>query len=167
MHLETWRQGKQTNIATRGEKVEESSSNHRHTGPLPRAQRLLERVSLTSHLLSSSRDQVRAGTSEEGVLEVEPSAVAVLAAETNRSLGGRAGQGAPRTTSQEEPLPWPLLQLALLSVTQGTTSRDTQEAPELSSGNTGSKWSKNRTGKDLGLEECRMDVDLGLSGSSV
>lgn len=109
--------------------MEEGSSNHRHTGPLPRTQRLLGLVSLTSHLLSSSRDQVRAGTSEEGVLEVDTSAVAVLAAEASRSLGRKGRTGCTQDNLPEEPLPWPLLQLALLSVTQGTTSRDTQEAP--------------------------------------
>lgn len=59
-----------------------------------------------------------------------------------RAWGGTAGQGAPRTTSQEETLARLLPRPALLSLTQGTAFRDTQEAPVLPPGNTGSKWTQ-------------------------
>lgn len=132
---------RQANQQQSGGERRECSRNQRHTGPLLRAQRLLGLMSLTSHLLSSSRDRVKAGTSEEGSLEVDPSAVAVLAAEASRSLGRKGKTGCTQDNLPEEPLPQPLLQLAVLSVTQGTT-RDTQEAPELPRGNIGSKRSR-------------------------
>lgn len=114
----TWRHGDEAGKQTQpsgGEKVEESSSNHRHTGPLPRAQRLLGLLPLTSHLLSSSRDRVRAGTSEEGVLEGEPSAVAVSAAEANRRLGrkGRTGCTQDNLPGRATPLAPPAAGFAL------------------------------------------------------
>lgn len=155
--------GKQTERSG-GEKGEESPGNH-DTQAHSRACGCCGLVSLTSHLLSSFRDQVRVGNSEGRVLGAEPSAVTVPAAEGNGSLGRRAGQGAPGTTSQEETLPWPLLQPALLSMTKGTTSRDTRETSALPPGNTGSKWSKRETSKDLRPEGHKQELGPGLSGS--
>lgn len=106
--------GKQTERSG-GEKEEESPGNHRYTGPLPRLAGCWSLVSLTSHLLSSSRDQVRGGNSEGRVLGAEPWALTVPAVEGNGSLGrkGRTGCTRDNLPGRDTPLAPPAVCLAL------------------------------------------------------